>query len=287
MTPDVTGPGAPTFSGTPDGTVSGAASLRSALSRLERIVSLALAVAVLVLVESYLTSIGVFRQLPEPGTLFNVSWVTGIQLGVGIAVGVAIGVLVIIMIVLAVLGAIAWRRGVVTMTAAAAEMGPAHEAACRTARQDHTHTLWMFLVLVFAAIVVSVTFAGVNGALAWLGIGRLPGTVGTIATSLATGVVLVLIYSFGTRHLVEFLTAIATPTERALLERGRSLMIAGAVLGLGTSFASLLWEFNFFAVISQAVVLPGVVRMGRAYELWLTDHRSVPRAVPRVGVTPA
>ena len=287
MAADATGAVAPSFVGTPGGTLSGAASLRSALSRLERIVSLALAVAVLVLVESYLTALGVFDRMPEPGAPFNITWVTGIQLGVGIAVGVAIGVLVIIIIVLAVLGAVAWRRGVLTMTAAAPEMGPAHEAACRAARQDYSHTLWMFLVLVFAAIVVSVTFAGVNGALAWLGIGPMPSPVGTVATGLATGVVLVLIYSFGTRHLVEFLTVIATPTERALLGRGRSLMIAGAVLGLGTAFASLLWEFNFFAVISLAVVLPGVARMGRAYELWLTDHRSVPRAVPRIGVTTA
>lgn len=287
MIPNAAGSVVPPFSGTPGGTASGVASLRSALSRLERIVSLALAVAVLVLVESYLTSIGVFSRMPEPGAPFNLSWVTGVQLGVGIAVGITIGVLVIIMIVLAVLGAIAWRRGVVTMTFAAAEMGPAHEAACRAARQDHRHTLWLFLVLVFAAILVSITFAGVNGTLAWLGIGTLPGTVGTIATGLATGVVLVLIYFFGTRHLVGFLTTIATPTERALLERGRSLMIAGAILGLGTSFSSVLWEFNLFAVISLAVVLPGVARLGRAYQLWLSEHRSVPRSVRPVGVTTA
>ena len=77
MAADAPGAVAASFVGTPEGTVSGAASLRSALSRLERIVSPALAEAVLVLVESDLTALGVFDRMPEPGAPFNVTWVTG------------------------------------------------------------------------------------------------------------------------------------------------------------------------------------------------------------------
>ncbi len=264
--------------------MAGATTLRSALGRLRAVTWMALVTSVLVLVESYLVEIGTFGKIPQPGGSFSVDWITGVQIGVGIALGVTIAILVVVMIVFGVLGLIAWRRGVLGMTSAAPEMGPAHAAACLQARRDHSVTLWLFLVFVLAAIVVSATFAGVNGILSWLGAGGFEGAVGSAASGLATGAVLVLIYYYGTRHLSELLGAIATPNERALLEGGSSLMVAGAIVGLGAAFSSFFWAFNVFSVLSLAVILPGVGNLCRAYDLWLAEHRpaSVPAALAGV-----
>ncbi len=271
----------------PSGSVAGAAIVRSALGRLRTLVSLALAVSVLVLVEGYLSSLGVFGKVPGVGGPFNLDWITAVQIGVGIAVGVSIGVLVVIALVFAILGLLAWRRGVLAMVSAGAEMGPAQESSCQTARRDHRTTLWLFLVLVLAAIVVSVAFAGVNGAMSWLGIGAVPGVVGSVATSLATGAVLVLIYYYGARHLSELLLAVASPTERSLLGRGSSWMVVGAIVGLGAAFSPVSWAFNGFVVISLAMILPGVGNLCRAYDLWLAERHAVWKPAPTAGTTAA
>jgi hypothetical protein len=264
-------PAAPT-----GGTVTGAAAVRRALGRLRAIAALALAISALVVIESYLASIGVFGKIPKPGAPFNVSWITGLQIGLGIATGIVIGILVLLCVVFGLIGFLAWRRGVLKMVASAPEIGPAQVNACRQARRDLRATLWLFVVFVLVAILVSVAFAGLNGTLFVLGLVTLPGALGTIATEFATGVVLIGIYYFGTRHLVGLLNTIASPTERSLLERGRSLMIAGAVLGLGAAFSAAFWAFSVFAVLSIALILPGVGYLVQAYDLWLSEHRFAP-----------
>ncbi len=271
----------------PGSSATGARTLRTALGRLERLVSIAIAVAVLAIVEAYLTWTGVFGKLPQPGAALNLSWSDGLLVGLAVAAAVAIAVLVIIAIVTAVLGLISWRRGVLAMVAASAELGPAQVESCSKARRDHSLTLWMFLVFVLVAIVVAATFAGVNSSLAVVGLATMPGTVSSIATALATGAVLVAVYYYGTRHLVELLAATATEAERTLLNRGRNRMIAGALVGLGAAFSSLSWGFDVLGVVSLAVILPGVRDLARAYDLWLVDHPAPAPGLWRAGPAPA
>lgn len=269
---------APVPSVAPGSTAVGATTLRRALRRLETLASIAITVAVLALVENYLSWSGVFGKIPTPGSPFDVSWTVGVQIGVAIALAVVIAILVIIAIVTAILGFLAWRQGVLAMVAASAEYGPSHVEACRRARTDHSRTLWMILGIVLAAIAVSIAFAGINGAFFLIGVGTIPGVVGSVATNLATGAVLVAVYFFGTRHLIELLSAVATPTENTLLFRGRTRMLAGAVVGLGAAFAPVSWGFGVFAIVSLAMILPGVRDMVRAYDLWLAAHHGAPAA---------
>ncbi len=274
----------PYASAAPGRTAAGASTLRRALGRLETIASLALATSVLVLLEGYLSWSGVLGKIPGPGEPWNFPWVTGVQIGLGIALALAIAVLVIVIIVSAVLGFIAWRRGVLAMVAASPEFGPNQVEACQKARKDFSTTLWLFLVLILAAIVVSLVFVSVNGALAMAGAKALPGTLVSVATSLATGSVLVAIYYYGTRHLLGLLASIATPAETSLLFRGRERMIAGAVVGLGAAFTSVSWVFDAATVVSLVIILAGVLDLARAYDLWLAEHRAPPLMGPAPGL---
>lgn len=267
----------------PGSTATGVVTLRSALGRLQTLASIALAISVLVLVETYLSWSGLFGKIPRPGAPFDLSWTVGVQIGIAVAAAVAIGVLVVIAVILAILGLLAWRRGVLAVVAASAEFGPSHVEACARARKDHGMTLWMVLGIVLAAIVVSIIFAGVNGTLAVVGVGTLPGVVGSIVTGLATGIVLVAVYYYGTRHLVGLLSVVSTPAEHTLLERGRTLMLAGAVVGVGAAFSSASWAFDVFSVASLAIIVAGTRDLVRAYDLWLAEHLRPPTATWAVG----
>lgn len=266
----------------PGSTVAGARTVRQALGRFRTILALSVATSILLLVESYLTAIGVFDRIPAPGSPFSVSWVLGLQIGVAVAVGVAVAILVIITFVLVILGAIAWRRGVLSVVAAAPEFGAAQVESCRQARRDHSTTLWLFLVLVLVAIVVSVAFAGVNGTLSVLGVGTLPGSVGSVATSLATSSVLVAIYYYGARHLAGLVSTVASPAQSTLLARGRDRVLYGALIGLVAAFSPYSWVFNAAAIVSVILILTGVQMLARAYDLWISEHSMAgPSPVPR------
>lgn len=270
----------------PGTTATGVRTVRQALGRFQTILGLSVAVSLLILVESYLTSIGVFERIPAPGSPFSVSWLLGLQIGLAVAVGVAIAILVLVIFVLVVMGAVAWRRGVLAVVAASPELGVAQVDACRQARRDHSTTLWLFLVLVLVAIVVSVAFAGVNGTLSVLGVGTLPGTVGSVATSIATASVLVAIYYYGTRHLAGLISSVASPAQAALLGRGRERILFGAAVGVVAAFSSVSWGFNAAAVVSLILILTGVRMFTRAYDLWLAEHPVVPTPVPAPAFAP-
>ena len=237
-------------------------------------ISIALAVSGLVFVEGLLSWLGLMPSSlavgPRPFTeWWSVSWALGLQ----IAFGLSIAVLVIIGIVTAVLGAISWRRGVVTMVADAPAYGPAQVAAAAEARRDHSVTLWLFLVYVLTAVAVAVGFAIVNAVLAGASAASVPEVVISVATGLGTAAVLVLIYYYGSKHLVGLLHSLSSTAGRASLERGRSRMLAGAVVGLGAALAPISWVFDVVAIVSLAIILAGVGDLVRAYAMWLAGDR--------------
>lgn len=257
------------------GTVWGATFLRAALRRFELLLSVALAISVLVLVEDYLTWSGIATMnMPAGPRPFAEWWTIGLGVGLQVALGLSIAMLVIIGIVLAVTGMVSWRRGVLTMDRASFEFGPAQVEAARKARSDHSLTLWLFLIYVLAAIAVSVVIAALNATLTGASVDRVPEAIASVVTGLATSSVLVLIYYFGSRHLVGLLFAVSAPDGQALLVRGRNLMVAGAIVGVGVSFAPLAWPFDVLAVASLAIILAGVRDLLRSYDLWLAGKRS-------------
>ncbi len=265
--------GAPSVSSR-ESTAWGVSCVRRALERLETLISLALAVASLVVLQAYLASVRLLDvHLPVGPVPFTEWWSIGLRLGVQAAIGVTIAILVIVGIVVAVRGLISWRQGVRTMAEASSEFGPAQVEAARRARTDHATTLWLFLVYVLAAIVVSGAFAIFNLGLSSANRASLPDVVTSLATGLATSLVLVAIYYFGSRHLLELLSAISSPTGQRLLLRGRNLLLAGALVGVGAGLAPLSWLFDLAAAASLVVILIGVRHLGRAYALWLAGDR--------------
>lgn len=258
-------------------TTAGIATMRRALGRLSTLISLGLAVSVLVFAESFLSWAGTFGTIDRIGAgPFSVDWVTGVEIAVAVALAVAIAVLIVLMIVNAIVGLIAWRRGVRSVVEGAPELGTAHVLAVARAREDGSTTLWLFLLFVLAAIVVSATFAGLNQALGFSHVATLPAVVGSVLTGLASSGVLVGIYYYGGRHVTGLLRAVASPTELSRFATGRSRMFWGAVVGLGAAFSSWFWPLGVFAIASLAVILPGVLEIRGAYDLWLSGERAAP-----------
>ncbi len=259
----------------PGGTVWGATSLRKALEGFRTLIALAVSVSVLVLVREILLKTGVLPGTLPAATAPWSEWQSqALRVGADVAIGLAIAVLVIIGIVVAVRGLIAWRRGVLAMAQGSSEYGPSQVDAALLARADHSRTLWLFLGYVLVAIGVAISFAIVNASLGAVHSPLVPDTLTSIVSGLATGSVLVLIYFFGGRHLDLLLHGLASPGEQALLVRGRHLLLAGALVGLGAAFAPLLWELEAAGLVSLVLVLFGAHDLLRAYVRWLAGERS-------------
>ena len=270
-----------------ESTAWGVSRVRRALERFETLIALALAIASLAVLEAYLSSAGRLDvRLPFGPVPFAEWWSIGLKLGVQAAIGVTIVVLVIVGIVVAVRELISWRQGVRTMAEASSESGPVQVEAVRRARTDHATTLWLFLVYVLAAIVVSGAFEILNWGLSSANRVALPDVVVSIATGLASSLVLVAIYYFGARHLVELLFSISSPTGQRLLLRGRDFLLAGALVGVGAALAPVSWMFDLVAVASLVIILIGVRRLSRAYALWLAGDRRPPTPVARYRPSP-
>ena len=275
MTPIASNPstGGPVPYASAPTSVWGAVQLRHALRSFETLLLIALAVSVVVVVQDALTWAGVLSvHVPAGPRPFADGWSIGLGVGLQVALGLTIAILVIIGIVVAVTGLIAWRRGVTAMVQGSPEFGPAQVAAARTAREDHSLTLWLFLVYVIVAAAVSIAFVGINATLSAASAGTWPEVVGSVATGLATSGVLVAIYYYGARHLLGMIYGISAPHGRALLVRGRDLMVWGAVAGAAVALAPLTWVFDVVAVVSLAVILSGVRDVRSAYDLWLAGH---------------
>ena len=183
--------------GTPGrGTIRGATFLRSALGRPSIRIAIALAASVLVVVQDYLSwANGIDVQVPAGPRTFSEWFDVGLRVGVQVGLAVAIAVLVIVGIDFAVLGLVDWRRGVRGMDRSPFECGPTRVALAQSARQDHAMPLFLSLVYVGASIATPIGFAIPNVTLSAAHAGPISTVVVAVATGLATGGVLVLIYS--------------------------------------------------------------------------------------------
>ncbi len=266
------------------GTLEGASSVRQALGRLRTLISLGLAISVLAFVEGYLSWGGFYTALERIGrNALSLTWWDGVQIALVVALAVAIVVLAIVAFVTAIRGLLVWRRGVLKMVQSAPELGAAHVASCRQAREEHSLTLWLFLVYVFVAVAVS---AGIAGTAATAGT-SIPSWLTSLASGLATGGVLVAIYYYGASHLSSLLGAVATPSEASLLRRGTTRMVAGALVGVLAALSAYSWWFGVIGIVSLAIILVGVGDLVVAYDSWLSARRGPPAPFPGGRAAPA
>ncbi len=257
----------------PGASVWGAGRLREALRSLETLLLIALAVSVIVFVQDMFNWAGLISlQVPVGPRPFADWWTIGLGVGLQVALGLTIAILVIIGIVVAITGLIAWRRGVLAMVQGGTEVGPAHVEGVRKAREDHSLTLWLFLVYVVVAAAVSVSFAAINSTLSAASASTVPEVVASVVTGLATSGVLVAIYYFGARHLLGMIYGISTAEGRALLVRGRDRLVWGAVIGAAVALSPITWVFDLVAVASLTIILAGARNLRSAYDLWLAGQ---------------
>lgn len=259
----------------PDGgTVWGAASVRKALDRFRTLLDLAIAATVLIVLEDYLTKLEVIPGTVPSGPLSYAEWWTvTLPISLAIVLGLAIAALVIAAIVVAVMGAGAWRRGVLAMVQGSPELGAAQAESAQRARRDHARTLWLFLGFIVVAIVLAIAFAVTNFALTHANLRELPGVVQSVASSLGSGAVLVGIYYYGGRHLAGLLETISSEAGRLELRLGRQLLLAGSLVGLAGAFAPLAWPMSIAGVVSLIVIRLGAGYLHDGYVRWLAGGR--------------
>lgn len=270
------------------GTVWGAISVRRALSRLRGLAAIALAASVLVLLLDALNYTGVVTWGPPPSNPqgFADWWTFGVGIGVLVAIGIAIVVLVITGVVYAITGVTAWRRGVLAMNNASFEYGPEHVKAARQAREDHSLTLWMVVLYIAVGIAVSIVGGAFSAILDNANLGPIPGAATTVASNLAGSVVLVFAYYFGARNLVGMLFGLSTQEGQRRLARGRDLLLAGALIGLGGAFTPISWGFGAVIAASLAIILIGANDLVEAYNDWLGGLRIAPEPIRGPQATP-
>lgn len=288
MQPSASFPKPPSAPFVESGTMWGARQVRSAVSRLRSLAAVALGISVLILLLGALNWGGVLQwAVPSNGESVTDWWSFGLQVGALATIGITIVALFVAAVVFAVTGVAAWRRGVLAMVASASEHGAAHAKAVLQARQDHSLTLWMMVVFVAAAMAASILTSGLGAVLSYAHWATLPSGATGIASSLAGSVVLVAAYHFGSRNLVVLLSGLSSTVGRERLVRGRSLLLVGAVVGIGGAFGVLSWVVETVVVASLAFIVLGANDLLEAYDLWLAGARgsTVPVGASRPSVS--
>ena len=259
-------------------TLQGVGSLRVALSKFSLLLTLAIAVASLAFVEGLLTATGAVpgTLTPAPGPV-NAWWNWGVGVALLVGFGLAMGILVTIGIVIALQGIGPWRRGLLASVAGLRAYGPQYAEPATRAREDHSITLWLFLLYVLAAIVMSAAVALVDLGVRYTSGSPLPGSVTSAAVGFATGAVLAAIYYYGARHVAGALEPISSERGRALLQEGRVFLLVSPLVGLvAATLDPFSWAFESVAIASLVLALVGARRLEWAYDLWLATYRSAP-----------
>jgi len=186
-----------------------------------------------------------------------------------------------IALILTIVAWLTWRGGVRDLADAPAEYGSAQFSAAQDARRDYGYTLYTWLAIFFFGIaVVVVIIALVLGTIVNnINSGEPSGTaaanaigavVGVLAVLAVVGIVLtILLYYFATRSLVGSISTVSTPAIRARLDRARTTILVGAVLGIlaeGALVDRLLYPL---AILGPLVLVVGFVLMRSGYAEWL------------------
>jgi len=187
----------------------------------------------------------------------------------------------LITLVLTIVAWITWRRGVRELAEASGEYGEAQVGAAQQARKDYSYTVYTWLATFLFGIVVAVVVIIVllDSILHNINSGQSNATaaanaLGSAVVILAVVAVIsvaltVLLYHFASRSLVGAIGAVSSPTVKATLQRARSFILIGAVLGIldvGVVASRVLYALS---VVGTLLVLIGFLMMRSAYSAWL------------------
>jgi hypothetical protein len=185
---------------------------------------------------------------------------------------------------------VTWSRGIRELADASGEFGGPQVAAARQAQKDYRRTVYTwFGLLVFGivgAAVVIIVF--LNAIPAGLSSGPANATAAAHAISSAFAllvvvtvvsvVLTVVVYHFATRSLVGAIGTIASPALQARLRHARSVILAGALLGLLADATLVSPTLYVLAAVGPLLLAIGFLRMRFAYSGWLTADPPPPGA---------
>jgi hypothetical protein len=184
-------------------------------------------------------------------------------------------------LILTIVAWVTWRRGVQSLAPAAGEYAPQQVPAARQAEKDYDYTVYTFIAaLVFGiAVAVLLVLLILSAVTSNINSGQSSSTAVANALAASFGVLVVvgivsvvltvLLYHFATRSLVGSIAAIAAPATKARLQRARSIILVGAVLGILAEGALVTRYLYPLALLGPLTLLIGFFLMRAAYSEWL------------------
>lgn len=204
--------------------------------------------------------------------------------------------LAFVTLILTIVAWITWRRGVRELAEDSGEYGAAQVGASRQARKDYGYTVYTWIAqLVFGiAVAVVLILVLLDAILSNINSGQPNSTAAANALGSALGLIVVvalislvitiLLYHFASRSLAGAIGAVASPALRARLQRARTTILAGAVLGVLAQGTILARDLYGLAIVSPLVLAVGFLMMRSAYSEWLAAPPT-PSAAATASVT--
>ena len=248
-------------------------SVRRALGRLETLLVIALALSILGLLLAAAQAWGATAGAEVEVTVAGATWSFGYGTALAVGVGLAIAAFVLVGLVNLVVGLVAWRRGVWSLRRAPSELSGASSAQAEFALRDAQRTIWAAVGLLLAAIAVGTLFGILDTAQYILHGTFLDPALASLGVGVATGVMGVVVYFYGTRHLMGTVAPLAGGEVATRMARHQNVVLAGAILGWVASVSSLYWPLQAISVVGLAVILAGIHGFRTSYDAVLRSPR--------------
>jgi hypothetical protein len=274
-------PPAPGFSTPPTGTDPRGTQTYRAVQRIQRSVTIYLIIPLLTALDAIVITAAVLVTGAFVVGNFGGSGIGGLVESNSAAISITGELVAFVGLILTIVAWLTWRGGVKQLAAAGGEYGPEQTKAAQGAEKDYSYAVYTWIATLFFGIGAAVVvFLFVLSAVADnINKGESGVTAAANALTALVGLLLViaivsllltiLLYHFASRSLVRSISALATPSIRAKLDRGRMLILVGAALGIageGALVSSLLYPL---ALISPIVLLVGFLSMRSGYGEWL------------------
>jgi uncharacterized membrane protein len=194
--------------------------------------------------------------------------------------------------ILTIVAWLTWRGGVKELNAASSEYGAAHQTSAHQAERDYSFTVYTWIATFLFGIALAVVLvllilgtllndvnnhesastAAANALSAYL--------VLLIVVAVVTVLLTFLLYFFASRSLMRSLASIASPGTKSRLERARSVILVGAILGILAEATLATAALYVLAIVGPVLLVIGFLMMRSAYGEWLRAPTPLSPAPP-------
>lgn len=205
------------------------------------------------------------------------------------------GLIGLINFILIIISWLRWRDGVRQLVTAAPEYGPTHANEAKEARRDYGYTVWTFILFILTIIVVvgAATVVIASTVVGHIGLNRTAALTAAQASQLRSEVLALIVvaviagavyqfiqYLFASRSLKASFFSLASPEQRNLLDRGRTLTLVGAALYFATALELVTPYGALIAILPPLLILLGFTNLLNAYDGWLAGRPTVASGPP-------